>query len=144
MVKIPSLYVYSTIGYSGKSAICLGLALKFKEEGYKVGYFKPIGWEMTRNQKGERIDEDTQLMKETLDIDLPLDIISPIVLSSRFLEETSKIDPKIVKKKIFQAYKKASRNIDLMILESPHILGMGASAGVDTIDLAKKFKAPLY
>jgi len=33
--------------------------------------------------------------------------------------------------------------MDLMILEGPHALGMGATFGADTITLAKKFKSHL-
>jgi len=49
----------------------------FETQGksYKVGYFKPIGWNMIR--KGEMIDEDSQLMNETLNLNLPLNVISP-------------------------------------------------------------------
>ncbi|MFH0896705.1 MAG: AAA family ATPase, partial [Candidatus Bathyarchaeota archaeon] len=143
MVEVPSLYVYSTTGYCGKSAVCLGLALKARGEGCRVGYFKPIGWGTSRDSRGERIEEDAQLMKKALDLNLPLDVICPVVLGPRFLEENSGYNTGINESKILQAYDKASRNMDLMILESPHVLGLGASAGVDTISLAKKLKAHL-
>jgi hypothetical protein len=141
MAEVPNLFIFSTTGYCGKSALCLGLALKLKEEGYKVGYFKPVGWDIIR--RGEKIDEDAQLMDEALNLNLPLNVISPVVLGSRFLEETTKVDPSVYEKKILQAYERASRNMDLMILEGPRALGLGASIGVDTITLAKKFKSHL-
>ncbi len=143
MIEVPNLYIYSTTGYCGKSAICLGLALKARDEGYRVGYFKPIGWESFRNSRGERIDEDAQLMKKALDLNLPLDVICPVVLGPRFIEETSRDNKGINESDILQAYNKASRNMDLMIFESPRVLGLGSSAGVDTIALAKKLKAHL-
>ncbi|MDQ1280705.1 MAG: hypothetical protein QG670_1968 [Thermoproteota archaeon] len=141
MTEIPSLYLYSTGGYCGKSALCLGLALRLKDEGFKVGYFKPIGWETI--QRGERIDEDAQLMNEALNLNLPLNIISPIVFGPRYLEEIVKVDPSIYEKRINQSYEKASINKDLMIIEGPRVLGIGASIGADTNTLAKRFKSNL-
>ena len=142
-MELPNLYVYSTSGFCGKSAIILGLALKFKEEGYKVGYFKPMGLEMVRGTGGEKIDQDAKLMERVLNLNLPPDVISPIIFGSSYFEETTKTDSSTFEKKIFQAYEKASKNMDLMILEGPPSLGMGASLGIDTIVLAKKFKSNL-
>ena len=37
-----NLYVTSAETFSGKSAICIGLGLHFREDGLKVGYMKPV------------------------------------------------------------------------------------------------------
>jgi BioD-like phosphotransacetylase family protein len=108
---------------------CLGLALTLRENGLKVGYFKPVGWEMVRDPDGRKVDEDAQLMKEVLNLSIPLEVISPIILGTRFLEESSKIDPKTSEKKVLQAYEKASDDMDVMIVEGPHTLGVGTSIG---------------
>ena len=55
------------LGFSGKSVICLGLALTLQVESYKIGYFKPIGWEM-KNLNGEKVDDDVELMISVLDL----------------------------------------------------------------------------
>ncbi len=141
MSEKPNLYVYSTTSFCGKSTVCLGLALNFKGKGYKVGYFKPIGWEMSRGARGEKIDEDAQLMTKVLDLDLPIDLIAPVILSERFLEETSRIDTEEYMTKVLQAYEKASKDMDLMILEGPYAIGIGTSIGLDAITLVKKFEA---
>lgn len=138
--KLPSVYVCSTTSFSGKSALCLGLALKFREEGYKVGYFKPLGWEMTRGPKGVPLDEDAQLMKGLLELDLPIDTVVPVMFNSQFLEESSKETPNFYEKKIFDAYEEASEGMDLMILEGPHTLGTGASVGIDPVAIAERLE----
>ena len=141
MIKKPSLYVCSTTSFCGKSTVCLGLALNFEQKGYKVGYFKPIGWEMSRGINGEKIDEDAQLLAKVLNVDLPIDLISPVILSERFLEESSKIDPEEYMMTVLQAYEKASKDVDLMIIEGPQAIGIGTSIGLDAITLVKKFEA---
>jgi len=37
------IFIASNTFYSGRTFISLGLALKLMEQGYKVGYIKPIG-----------------------------------------------------------------------------------------------------
>ncbi len=37
-----NLYITSAETYSGKSALCIGLGLRFKADGLKVGYMKPV------------------------------------------------------------------------------------------------------
>lgn len=141
MDKKPNLYVSSTTSFCGKSTICLGLALNFIEKGYKIGYFKPIGWEMTRGAEGEKIDQDAHLMDKILDLNLPMEIIVPVILSERFLEEISKNDPNYYKTKVFQAYEEASKDKDIVIIEGSYALGIGTSIGIDPIMLVKRLNS---
>jgi len=136
----PSVYVCSTTKFCGKSAVCLGLAKRFKTEGYKVGYFKPVGFEMAQGPHGERIDEDAQLMKDVLDLRIPLEAIAPIVLGARFLEEGARVEPGAYEKRILRAYETATRNMDLMVIEGAYD-GVGVSFGVDAITLTKKLES---
>lgn len=141
MVEKSGLYICSTSGFSGKSIISLGLALNLRDRGCEVGYFKPIGWEMGRSSKGERIDEDAELMTSVLDLKLPMEIIVPVIFSDRFLEEAGMIDSKFYEQRIFKAYEKAAEGKDQIILEGPHTLGIGSSMGIDPISLSKKLNA---
>ena len=140
MSQKPSIYVHSITKFCGKTAICLGLARKFEKEGYKVGYFKPVGWEMALGPVGERIDEDAQLMRNILGLDAPLEAIVPIVLGSRFLEEGARVELGAHERRILRAYEAASRDRDLMVIEGAYN-GVGVSFGVDATTLAKKLES---
>lgn len=61
-----SIYVSGT-GYSGKTALCLGLFGKFQEMGFRVGYFKPVG-QGQKMVEGKLRDLDVILMKEVMDL----------------------------------------------------------------------------
>ena len=37
-----ALYMTSAETFSGKSALCIGLGLRFRKDGFKVGYMKPV------------------------------------------------------------------------------------------------------
>ena len=138
MPKIPNLYICSTVSFSGKTAICLGLALKFKEEGYEVGYFKPVGWEMARGADGVGFDEDAQLMSHVLNLEAPLNSISPVIFHNRFLEEFLKHKPVYYEKRILEAYAECSKSKDIMIIEGPNTLGCGACLNIDPVTVSKK------
>ena len=74
------IFIASTCGYSGKTFMALGLAVKLAELGYKVGYVKPVG--KTPLKKGSKVvDADAVFMKDALSLSEPLEVISPFVLS---------------------------------------------------------------
>ena len=51
------VYIGSTSGYSGKNLIAMSLGLRFKKEGLRVGYMKPVG-AVPRKENGQPGDED--------------------------------------------------------------------------------------
>lgn len=137
MKKIPSLYVASATRQSvGKTALCLGLALKFREEGINVGYFKPLGWHTT-SLKGKPLDEDTLLMKEILNLEEPLESLTPVLLQYQYLDQYSIENSASLLEKITQAYQQVSKGKDLLIIESLHEPSLGASLGLSAVDIAK-------
>ena len=60
-----SVLVSSTELYAGKSALCLALAMKLKENGLRVGYMKPVG-NLIVDLDGVLVDDDAATMKKML------------------------------------------------------------------------------
>jgi len=141
MTEKPSLYVCSTSGFCGKSIVSLGLALTLQDKGFKVGYLKPVGWEIGRGLIGEKIDRDAELMAHVLNIKMSMEHVVPVIFGSRFLEESEKTDLRLYEEKILDAYGKAAKDKDLMILEGTSTLGVGSSIDIDPISLSKKFRS---
>lgn len=141
MNKIPSIYVCSIESFCGKSSFCLGFALTLQEQGYNVGYFKPVGWEMTRDVNGNKIDEDAQLMNHVLNLQLPQETITPIILGSRYLEESNRIIPQQNRELVLQAYNQAASDKDIMIIEGPYSMGVGTSIGIEAPDIINQFQS---
>ncbi|MCW4039316.1 MAG: phosphotransacetylase family protein [Candidatus Bathyarchaeota archaeon] len=141
MNKIPSIYVCSIESFCGKSSFCLGFALTLQEQGYNVGYFKPVGWEMTRDINGNKIDEDAQLMNHVLNLQLPQETITPIILGSRYLEESNRINPQQNREQVLQAYYQAASDKDIMIIEGPYSMGVGTSIGIEAPDIINQFQS---
>lgn len=132
-----SLYVSGT-RFSGKTALCLGLMQKFSELGFRVGYFKPIGIGL-KEIGGEPKDPDVHLMKEILNLTEPLDVITPVTLSRRYLDEVNSCEE--LKKRILRAYEMICEDMDILLLESPPDPELLICCGLDVPSLAKEFKA---
>jgi BioD-like phosphotransacetylase family protein len=110
------IFVTSWAGYSGKTAFCLGLAQVFKENGYKVGYFRPIGRPIFTPDVG-LIDQDVYLMKEVLKLPFEFDQLVPILLEPNYINIYLRKDPEKVKAIILENYKKISSRFEILIIE---------------------------
>jgi len=87
------IYIASTDELAGKSIVTIGLALKAKEQGRKVGYFKPIGLGSAVSAEGEIIDQDVVTMKQILGLEHDVNILCPVILGrEEFLEEYQRAD----------------------------------------------------
>lgn len=134
-----NLYVMGTPG-SGKTSVGLGLALKFRREGYRVAYFKPVG-----NPTGtaSREDEDAVLMKQILHMEQPLENIVPYMAGPNYLSGYRNSCESL--KTIRRAYENVASGNDLVIIGGagfPHIMGC---LGLDAATLALELKAvPIF
>lgn len=129
-----SLFIMGTPN-SGKTAVSVGLALKFQQLGYRVAYFKPVSSSTgaTRNA-----DEDGVLMKSVLKMDQPLEDIAPFTAGPSYLSGSQKC---LSLEAIMSSYRRVSEGNDIVIVGGaafPHIMGC---AGLDSMTLAREFKS---
>ncbi len=134
-----NLYIMGTPG-SGKTSVGLGLALKFRQEGCRVAYFKPVG---SDTGTSFREDEDATLMKQILQMEQPLETIVPYMAGPSYLSGC-KNSCKVLEN-IRQAYESIASGNDLVIIGGagfPYITGC---LGLDAASLALELKAlPLF
>lgn len=127
-----SLFIMGTPG-SGKTVVALGLAQKLQQEGYKVGYFKPVA--NGRHMTG-KVDLDSILMKEVLRLNISLEKIAPIVASPFYLSaQTSFKDGLSV---IMDAYDEIASSSDIVMVDGALSIDILGSCGLDSVSLAKK------
>ena len=58
-----NLYVTSAETFSGKSALCIGLGIRFQADGLKAGYMKPVNVN-SQLREGLPYDDDVAFAKE--------------------------------------------------------------------------------
>ena len=109
-----SLFISSMNEYSGKTLMSLGLGLRFQKDGFKVGYFKPFGSQVT-TVDGEAVDEDAVFIKKHLKLDDSLKDISPVLLTHDLMIRALKADINIkeLETTVKNAYEKVAKDKDI-------------------------------
>jgi hypothetical protein len=120
---------------SGKTILIYGLIKILTDEGYKIGYFKPVSMAINKIGPNRWVDDDILSMKEALDLPDKYETLSPIVIRRRFLElyeRTSELRDRIV-----EAYDTISRDKDIVFIESYRTPYSLYSIGLSGFELAK-------
>jgi len=133
------IFIVSSRSYSGKTFIALGLGLTLAEQGYKVGYIKPVG-KMPVKKGGNVYDADAVFIKEALSLHDPLDVISPFVMTYETQNLILRGKLKEVKKKILGAFR-SLRARDFVIIGGGADLFDGALLQINALSLLEEMKA---
>jgi BioD-like phosphotransacetylase family protein len=131
-----TLYVISTEPYSGKSAICLALALGFQDKGLSVHYMKPIGASL-RRFGDDFIDEDAYFAWQALGIEANWELASPVLLTQEMIDTSLAGPVSGLEDKITNALDRLSKGQDLIIMEALSGLNSGRALGLPVKRIAE-------
>ncbi len=131
-----SLYITSVERYSGKTAVCLAIGKHLQKDGFKVGYLKPLSLQPWLSA-GRIADEDAAFVKEILGLSAEPWELSPVVLTKELLEEHLKSNGETDRMVLVrEAYQKAARDQDVLLLEGGGSLREGYVVGLPTPQVA--------
>jgi len=135
-----SLYVGSTSGYSGKSLVTMGLGLKFKKDGLRVGYIKPVG---ILPIKIENIlsDKDAWFIYRALELKDPISELCPVVMTQELSVKAYQKDIKGLMGKIEKSYELLSGNKDIMIVGGSGSIYSWSILGVSGLKVIRRLNA---
>ena len=138
-----ALYVTSLHRFSGKTAVCLALGQRFQNEGYKVGYFKPISavpWEL---MPGRLLDEDADFVRRTLGLGERLEDLVGVVLTPELVQEAFTAGPDCdLLPQVAEKYERVAASKDIVILDGGASLREGLSLRVDPVRVATELDVP--
>lgn len=130
------IFIISNRAYTGKNFFAIGLALTLKEKGYKVGYMRPLGRIPLR--KGDEIyDEEAFFIKEMLELDDPLNVISPFVYTYEAQYKLLSGEDLKVRERVKEAFSKQEEK-DFLIVVGPNDIFEGYSLGIDSFKLIEE------
>jgi len=132
-----NLYITSAETFSGKSALCIGLGSRFRDDGLKTGYMKPVNVDC-KLYEGVAFDEDVNFAKKVFEMAEPTDLLSPVALTPAKLEQQLRGPEIDYKPRLMEAFAKVSAGRDVMVLEGGRSLREGYVA-----DLPPKYVAEL-
>ena len=133
------IFIASNTGYSGRTFISLGLAIKLKEQGYKIGYMKPIGKVPIKRDR-DIYDADALFIRETLGLTESMDVVSPFVLSYETQSLLFQGKIKDARKQILTALR-SLKNKDFVVIGGAGDLFEGALLNINTLSLVADMKA---
>ena len=109
------LYVGSITEFSGKHFVALALGLAFKEDGLKIGHFKPYGLSPER-QGNLVVDRDAEFFCESLGIQDSMEDVCPVVITEDFTSRVLTRGIQDMSGKILDTFKKVSAGKDIVII----------------------------
>jgi BioD-like phosphotransacetylase family protein len=111
-----TLYIASTETFSGKSALCVGLAKRFRRDGFSIGYMKPVSTG-TRLAAGV-VDEDAAFFKQAFGLPDALEDMVPIEIGPRIVEAILKGEEKAdFSGRLAEAYARIAKGREVIVLE---------------------------
>jgi BioD-like phosphotransacetylase family protein len=138
-----ALYVTSIQTFSGKTAICLGLGRQMQTDGFKVGYFKPLGTQPRQVREGLYHDEDALFARQVLGLSEPPEVLAPVCLSPQFIEQQLAGSDQDLTTAVIEAYNTVRQDKDVVILEGGASLREGYAVNMATPKVAKMLGAPV-
>ena len=135
-----SLYVGSTSGYSGKSLVSMGVGLRLKKDGLRVGYFKPVG---ILPIKVENIltDKDAWFIYRVFELKDNIAEISPVVLTQELTVRAYLKDMRGLLRKIERSFQQLSQDKDIMIVGGSGSIYSWSVLGVSGLKVIKRLNA---
>jgi len=111
-----SIYVTSTQAFSGKSAVCVGLLRRFQQDGFKVGYMKPVSTS-ARVVHDRLIDEDAHFVKYTFGLTDKVETMEPVLLTDPQVASVLAGEKDDFAAKVQSAFQTIAEGKDVVVLE---------------------------
>jgi BioD-like phosphotransacetylase family protein len=137
---VATLYVTSTETFSGKSALCVGIAKRLRRDGYSIGYMKPVS-------TGPRlaaglVDEDADFFKQTFGLPDDLADMVPIGIGPHTIEAILSGESQTdFTAALTSAYQRIAEGRDVVVLEGGSNLREGYLVGLPTPEVAQMLGA---
>jgi BioD-like phosphotransacetylase family protein len=135
-----TLYVASTETFSGKSALCAGLAKRLQRDGMRIGYLKPVS--TGARLAAGLVDEDAEFFKQTFGLPDSLEDMVPIGIVPRTVEALlrGQEEPDFAAT-LHAAYGRIAAGRDVVILEGGGNLRQGRLVGLPANRVAEMLDA---
>ncbi len=122
----PRVFVAATEQNVGKTTTSLGLYATLRSLFKSIGFIKPVGQRFIEIE-GKRIDEDSVLIRDTFDTQIPIEDMSPIAVepdfTRRYIEASNR---EHLERRIQNSFDRASWEKQFTIIEGTGHAGVGS------------------
>ncbi len=133
----PRIFIAATEQNVGKTTTSIGLYATLRERFRSIGFIKPVGQRFIEVD-GRRIDEDSVLIRDTFDTQVPIEDMSPIAVEPDFTRryiEASNGDHLV--RRIRRSFDRASWEKQFAIIEGTGHAGVGSVFDLSNARVAK-------
>ena len=106
-----TLYVTSNEPYAGKTLTCLALGTRWRRQGRKVGFLKPLGL-LPVVVEGQVTDEDALFIARQLGVEAPPSHLCPIVLGP----DICHADQEVMRQTVAAAFRAGAEGQEVMLV----------------------------
>jgi BioD-like phosphotransacetylase family protein len=132
-----TLYIPSLQSFSGKTAVCLALGRRLQQDGYRVGYFKPLSTQMWEPIPGQTPDEDADFVRRTLGLEEPTEALIGVRLTPSLLRDTlCGCLGRDLMAEVRAAYERVAAGRDVVLVEGGASLREGVGIGLGPAEVA--------
>jgi BioD-like phosphotransacetylase family protein len=136
-----TLYVASTETFVGKSAVCIGLLRRMQQDGFNIGYMKPVSVSVTHTADAV-LDEDAAFIREHFGLKEPLNQIAPVLITPGVVEAILRGNVQSYTRVLRDAYLAVSRSKDVVVLEGTNTWSEGALVDLTADQVTDLLEAP--
>ncbi len=135
-----TIYVCSTMAFSGKTLISLAIGTYLKEKGISFTYRKPVGNRPTF-LNGVIVDEDALFVSQALGISVPPEELSALILTQDLLVQGFKGKTKNLFEKVLKTCREVFKTEEILLSVGYGNLYSGTFLNISGLSLAKALKA---
>jgi len=122
----PRLFIAATEQNTGKTTTALGLYAVLRLRYKRIGFIKPVGQRFVEIE-GKRIDEDSVLIRDTFDTQVPIEDMSPIAVEPQFTRRyINHANHDALVRRIKHSFDRAAWEKDFAIIEGTGHAGVGS------------------
>lgn len=137
-----TLYIPSLLSFSGKTAVCLALGRRLQQDGYRVGYFKPLSTQIWEPIPGQTPDEDADFVRRVLGLEEPTEALVGVRMTPSLLRDTlCGCLERDLMADIRAAYERAAAGRDILLVEGGASLREGMGVGLGPVEIAEALDA---
>ncbi len=139
-----SIFIGSTGGEPGQTLVTWALAVRLRERGLRVGFFKPYGLlpDVSSTAGGGLCDADVLLLQKILELKEGDELLCPVTLTQNLVSELEAEEAAPLLEKIQGAFRKISEDKDVvLIMGAKEIFFGGGHSNLSDSILVKLFDA---
>jgi BioD-like phosphotransacetylase family protein len=133
----PRIFIAATEQNTGKTTMALGLYASLRPQFDRIGFIKPVGQRFTEVE-GKRIDEDSVLIRDTFDTQVPIEDMSPIAVEPDFTRRyINMANHDALARRIQHSFDRACWEKDFAIIEGTGHAGVGSTFDLSNASVAR-------